>query len=64
MTIMFPIGNAASTNINVALFTVFITLLDGMGRIFKRIQKLLEWDNVVNFAFIRDMFSQSLHRCI
>ena len=56
---MFTGGDAASTNRNVALFTVELALFGGVGRTFRIIeggQELLKWNHVVNFRFIREMF--------
>ena len=56
---MFTGGDAASTNRNVALFTLELALLGGVGRTFRIIeggQELLKWNHGVNFRFIREMF--------
>ena len=56
---MIPRGNAASTNRNVALFTMELTLFDGMGKTFRKIEgrhELFKWNHGVNFRFVREMF--------
>ena len=56
---MFPRRIAASTNGNVALFTVELELLGGVGRTIRMIeggQELLEWDDVVDTDNYLELF--------
>ena len=63
MSNVFPRRNAARTDRNVALFTLELALLGGVGRTFRIIdggQELLKWNHGVNFRFIREMFCYTI----